>query len=421
MIEKLLAEVSAISKKYALINQKTGAYFNIFDILEKSSDEIAICRLLFELLNPNGSHYQGDAFLRLFVDKVLRLNFNEQDYKTAYVFKEHIAGGRRIDLFIETVNYKIPIEVKIYAGDQNGQCFDYYKQAKDADVYYLTLHGSLPSEASTDGLTPEKVNDDIIGYKGISLISFENDIVNWLNCCLALPETIKIAPIREILFQFKDTLNNLTGNTGDDAEMEIVKTIISSAENMQSALDIAGAISETKTAVMLNLFREFKRLFKSAGHTTYDCDEGTINQYYATRNPDAPYLTVEIKKFPHGLIAVLWIEINTDGDLAYSFGFAEAEENNEISEYKEIEWVKAEYPEIYKAVESAVIKAVDTPGRKTETTLFDNCLYDDKGRRFNFYNFSPSCVVLPSNYIAQAGTMYAMLDGYIRVISELLN
>ena len=50
MTENLLLKISAINEKYALINQKTGAYFNIFDIAGISSDEIIICKLLCELL-----------------------------------------------------------------------------------------------------------------------------------------------------------------------------------------------------------------------------------------------------------------------------------------------------------------------------------------------------------------------------------
>ncbi|HEY8890494.1 MAG TPA: hypothetical protein VIM70_09590 [Clostridium sp.] len=53
-IKILLAQISAISKKYDLIYQKTGGYFNIFDIANIESDEVIICRIIYELLNPKG-------------------------------------------------------------------------------------------------------------------------------------------------------------------------------------------------------------------------------------------------------------------------------------------------------------------------------------------------------------------------------
>ena len=136
-IEMLLKEISAVSGKYDSIYQKTGGYFNIFDIANISSDEITICRIIHELLDPKGSHFQGDAYLRLFVDilklKVNDLEFNDEDYHTVSVRREECITenrNRRIDLVIETETSYIPIEVKIYAGDQNEQCKDYYKKAK---------------------------------------------------------------------------------------------------------------------------------------------------------------------------------------------------------------------------------------------------------------------------------------------------
>ena len=95
MIEKLISDVTAINKKYALIKQKTGAYFNIFDIAGISEDEVVLCKLICELLDTGGSHSQGDAYLRLFVDEVLKLDFSEIDCKTARVHREYMetAGG----------------------------------------------------------------------------------------------------------------------------------------------------------------------------------------------------------------------------------------------------------------------------------------------------------------------------------------
>ena len=55
MTERLLADVTAINNKYSLINQKTGAYFNIFNITGISQDEVAICKLICELLDYRGA------------------------------------------------------------------------------------------------------------------------------------------------------------------------------------------------------------------------------------------------------------------------------------------------------------------------------------------------------------------------------
>ena len=416
MIDKLLIEVSAINKKYEIINQKTGACFNIFDIAGIVSDERVVCKLLCELLNPSGRHYQGDAFFRLFINEVLRLNFTEEDYKTANVSREYVIdGNRRIDLFVETVNYKVPIEVKIDAGDQDKQCFDYYSKAQNANLYYLTRYGSLPSEESAGGLTSITENGEIIGYQGVTPISFRKDIIGWLDCCLALPETIKIAPIREILLQFKDALQKLTGQMIGGEKMEVINIITSSIESLNSALEIERALPEVKTGIMLNLFSELKRLFENGKRVVYDYDEETIRQYYFSRKHLAPYISVEIGKLPYNLIATLCIEIY--GSLYYSFAFTKLDKEGEFCEYMDIEQIKKDYPIVYNSFVNAVFDVVGS-GKNSANTIFWDYLLDDQGRQFDFKNFTPSCADLVSKCTEKAKTIYDALDKYISEISN---
>ena len=102
--------------------------------------------LYMSLINPKGSHYQGYTYLKMFVEEVLNMKFNDYDYKKAVVKREYvICNGRRVDLVIEIADKVIPIEVKIYAKDQENQCYDYYKYcAKNSNVFYLTLRGGMP-------------------------------------------------------------------------------------------------------------------------------------------------------------------------------------------------------------------------------------------------------------------------------------
>lgn len=196
-IELLLQEISAISKKYELLNQKTGGYFNIFNIANITTDEVKICRVLYELISPKGRHYQGSTYLNSFIKFVLNIDIPEKELSSARVFREYVIDEkRRIDLVIETSERFIPIEVKIYAGDQEYQCFDYAKKAKNSKVYYLTRFGDNPSEYSAKGLT--KTDH---GYEEVITISFAYDILGWLEICVSQKETLKIASIREVILQ----------------------------------------------------------------------------------------------------------------------------------------------------------------------------------------------------------------------------
>lgn len=250
-IELLLQAVSAISKKYELLNQKTGGYFNIFNIANITTDEVKICRVLYELLSPKGSHYQGSTYLNSFIKFVLNIDIPEKELSSARVFREYVIDEkRRIDLVIETSERFIPIEVKIYAGDQEYQCFDYAKKAKNSKVYYLTRFGDNPSEYSAKGLT--KTDH---GYEEVITISFAYDILRWLEICVSQKETLKIASIREVILQLMAVIRQFTDQMEDEKEMEIKEILMKSSDNIRSAIAIQSSLDAAKTSLIEKLFK----------------------------------------------------------------------------------------------------------------------------------------------------------------------
>lgn len=75
-IEKLLNDVNEITIKQKTIKEtiakETGNNFNIFEITHISQKEVPMCRILTELLDPNGSHGQNKIYLNLFFKIVLK-------------------------------------------------------------------------------------------------------------------------------------------------------------------------------------------------------------------------------------------------------------------------------------------------------------------------------------------------------------
>lgn len=67
-IQSLLTQIDLITDRYEEIERITGEKFNVFTILAKSTDEIAHSKFIANLLNPKGTHGQGDLYLRLFID-----------------------------------------------------------------------------------------------------------------------------------------------------------------------------------------------------------------------------------------------------------------------------------------------------------------------------------------------------------------
>ena len=253
-INFLLQQVKEISRKYDLINKRTGGYFNIFEIANIADNEVAICRVICELLSPTGSHYQGSTYLKLFMENVLGLEVLEEELLTAKVNREVLTqNNRRIDIVIQTNKRFIPIEVKIYASDQKNQCLDYYKEAKNSDMYYLTRFGASPSEYSCGQAESEHEEID-----GITNISFSNDILNWLDECLKQKETIKITSIREIILQLSAIIHKFTNQMEDEKEMEIKKIIMSSSENMRTSIEIEKNLKLSKTCMIEKIFKNIE-------------------------------------------------------------------------------------------------------------------------------------------------------------------
>lgn len=251
----LLSQITAISQKYDLLYQKTGGYFNIFEVANIAYDEVTICRVLHELLSPTGSHCQGAVYLKLFFESVLHIQISEAELETTRVFREYqIDAQRRIDLVIETATKFIPIEVKIYAGEQENQCYDYFVEARKRTeapkIYYLTRFGTSPGEYSAKGLTE---NEE--GYEEVVNLSFSDDILGWLDLCLKQSNTLKIAPIREVLLQLVAVIRKFTDKMGDEKEMEIKELLLASSDNIKSAIAIQSTLNEVREEIMLKLFR----------------------------------------------------------------------------------------------------------------------------------------------------------------------
>lgn len=189
---------------------KEGGTFNICSLLRKTNDEVNLhSKLIYELINPCGSHAQGNKFFKLFITEALELDLDDIDNNKNIVNREDLTDvNRRIDFTIETSKYLIGIEMKIDAGDQDKQLSDYmkelnrrntkYKQKKEIKLFYLTKFGDMPSEQSLGSLN----KDDIC------LLSFSLDIEWWLSECI---KKTNITKLQESIKQYQEIIHRITG------------------------------------------------------------------------------------------------------------------------------------------------------------------------------------------------------------------
>ena len=270
---------------------RQGKEFNIFRVQRILNDEVKICRLIRELLDPKGSHGQGSVFLRLFLETLGWAKIRQiagEDYDKATVAGEVlIKNDRRIDLLIRIGKYMLPIEAKVYATDQERQCFDYYNFAVSYDpdvvIYYLTPDGHEPSDSSKNGLKDAQ----------IQCISFAKEIIDWLTTCIKADALEQIHPVREILIQFREILKQLTGKEEGKVAMEIMNQISSSRDNFEAAEKVASVLAAVKVEKMIEIFDHIKHYMDQQGYSKYLVHEAyrdEANQYYENQKLSWPSL-----------------------------------------------------------------------------------------------------------------------------------
>lgn len=244
----LLKRIGEIQKKQVFRQTEVyrrGENFNVFNVLGLWSEEVRLhSAMLAELLNPDGSHGCSEAFLKSFIEEVVRIEIpdNINALNKAVTTTEYYIGpindegteGGRIDILIEMKQDSgIPsliIENKIYACDQANQLLRYYNFANNKyhstekfKILYLTLWGNSASDLSTG-------TDLSFDY---TCISYAKDIIKWLEHCAAI--AYDKPKVRETIIQYKHLLTQITEYYMEEKN-QIIEEIISNEEFLKNAV-----------------------------------------------------------------------------------------------------------------------------------------------------------------------------------------
>lgn len=303
-VKNLLDNISQVQMIMDAKDADTAKKFNAFQILDIAYDEVRLCRVLFALIDPKGTHSQRDIFLRLFLEQVLGVKgMEEEELRSAKVFREYIIpGNRRIDLVIQTKYRFIPIEVKIYALDQIDQCADYIKYAKtkglnDNDnwhLYYLTRFGEPPNEYSHKGEEARIQN-----------ISWNANILPWLKGCIDLAAQRGLLNISEVLRQFIDAINLFTETVEDEKMQRINEIVNKDATTYKAALLLEATMTQIKTDWLILFFEMLTQAMKIKGYertkktAVYDFDGSKGKSFYFNKNTTYPGICFEYHHRDH--------------------------------------------------------------------------------------------------------------------------
>ena len=236
--KKLLQEVNVILQKDKVRKEesrKRGERFNVFEMLGVAHYELTHSKIIAGFLNPQGSHGQGDLFLRLFLQAIENKDEINIDTSKAKVYTEYGIGvNGRLDIFIDNGSYGIIIENKVYAGDGEEQLKRYNDFAKEKYgegnyiIYYLTLDGHEASDNSSNGVV----------YK---CISYSKDIINWLQLCIHECATMPL--VRETLVQYLNHIKQLTNQDMDSLNEEELIKLLADKSNFKTAVEVGAFIA----------------------------------------------------------------------------------------------------------------------------------------------------------------------------------
>ena len=232
---------------------QTLSEYNIFNVLEVQSREVILCRFLTDLLNPEGMHGCGIRFLKSFVRDVLKMDsMSDTLLLHTQVFKEYpIDKERRMDIFIRNADYQIPVEVKIYAGEQEGQCSDYFEMSKNSRLIYLTCFGTPPSEYSRKN----KNRGTLLPLGQIQCISWAEDIDRWLE---GEHQNLK-EPFRAVMEQYLDVIHSIADAREKKVADKVIEALYESPEQFLAGIEIEKSMKKAKVRLIRQVFEEFQR------------------------------------------------------------------------------------------------------------------------------------------------------------------
>lgn len=237
--------------------EENGSY-NVFTILNMERYEVNThSKMIYSLLDVNGSHNMGDQYLKLFIKSLGFEDWEKEENdwacKAEYISSDVL--GSRPDFVIYSGKSCILVEMKIDAGDGEKQlsrysvllnqdsefkCIEEHKKR----ICYLTLNGRPPSSQSADGVDVE-------------LLSFKEHILNWLDACIDITDESK--DVYSGLQQYRNLIRKLVQEDSGLSEMvELMKSdgnyaAFQNIHNVYCQLMVAE--SELKKQTLVRFFR----------------------------------------------------------------------------------------------------------------------------------------------------------------------
>ena len=184
----------------AELDRRAATRFSLFDFFHERETDLS--RIFGGLLDPGGTHGQGDRFLRLFLDEVRQVldgevlgRFPAGNLRDSRVRLEHRTDRRRsIDIVVRVRDDTwIGIENKPWAGEQPDQVSGYLEYLRtragpNAWLIYLSGDGERP-RTLPDG-PEDRMRCPTLPYRGAG--SGSPSLESWVEKCRAECEAERV-------------------------------------------------------------------------------------------------------------------------------------------------------------------------------------------------------------------------------------
>ena len=187
--------VRIAQRAQAELDRRAATRFSLFDFFHERETDLS--RVFGGLLDPSGTHGQGDRFLRLFLDEVrkaleneMRERFPAGNLRNSRVYLEHHTDtGRSIDIVVTVRGDTwVGIENKPWAGEQPNQVSDYLKYLRtraspetDPDAWLVYLSGDGRRPETLPDAAKDRMRCPTLPYRGAERAS--PSLENWVQKC----------------------------------------------------------------------------------------------------------------------------------------------------------------------------------------------------------------------------------------------
>ncbi len=193
----LAPAVRIAQRAQAELDRRAATRFSLFDFFHEREEDLS--RVFGGLLDPGGTHGQGDTFLRLFLDEVrevldgeVKERFPAGNLRNSRVYLEHRTDeGRSIDIVVRVPSGAwIGIENKPWAGEQPNQVSDYWEylhtkadRETDSEAWLVYLSGDGNQSETLPEKPEDKMRCPTLPYRGAERNS--PSLENWVEKCRA--------------------------------------------------------------------------------------------------------------------------------------------------------------------------------------------------------------------------------------------